>query len=64
MIGLIELLEVIELLSITSIKLRGLLMWNKTLVEAELYEASPPNDQTRTVKIELLQTKTIPVLPQ
>src|SRR5260221_12488314 len=24
------------------------------MVEAELYEAGPPNDQTRTVKIELL----------
>ena len=24
------------------------------MVEAESYEASPPNDQTRTVKIELL----------
>src|SRR5258708_35350477 len=28
--------------------------WNKTMVEAESYEASPPNDQTRTMKIELL----------
>ena len=28
-------------------------LWNKTMVEAELYEASPPNDQTRTVTIEL-----------
>src|SRR5258706_10949272 len=28
--------------------------WNKTMVEAESYEAGPPNDQTRTMKIELL----------
>jgi len=28
--------------------------WNKTRREAESSEASPPNDQTRTMKIELL----------
>src|SRR5258708_1441167 len=41
--------------------------WSRTKREAESCEAGPPNDQTRTVKIELLiktKKRIIPILPQ